>query len=341
MEKQTGPSAGGKRPTMSDVAARANVSRALVSTVFRDVPGASPATRDRVLQAAADLGYRMDNRARMLRRSRTRQLGVVFQIQDAFHSDLVEALYPVAAKSEYDLVLSAATPGRLELDAAESLLFDRCEALILVSPQMTGRNLGGLAERVPTIVAARKFDHPLIDVVRTADIEVVETALMQLRLLGHRRIAHLDGARIFGAADRRRSYKKLMQREGLEQFARILPGGNSELEGMQAAEQLVADGDLPSAIIAFNDRCAVGMMFGLRAAGLKVPEDVSVVGYDDVHMAALPFISLSTVGQDAAATARAAVAHAIGRLDSGAPAGQETLVPPYYVERSTTAGVAL
>src|ERR1039457_2589153 len=132
---------------MVDVATRAGVSRALGSTVFRGVPGAGPQTRQRVLQAAADLGYRMDNRARMLRRSRTKLLGVLFQVQDAFHSDLVEALYPAAAG--FDLTLSATTPARDEKHAAEALLNDRCEALILIGPQAPAAWLATLSSRAP------------------------------------------------------------------------------------------------------------------------------------------------------------------------------------------------
>ena len=98
---------------MADVAARAGVSRALVSTVFREVPGASAATRAAgASSAAADLGYQVDNRARLLRSSRTRLVGVVFRVQDAFHADLVEALYPAAATRDYDVVLSGTTPKR-------------------------------------------------------------------------------------------------------------------------------------------------------------------------------------------------------------------------------------
>ena len=137
---------------MADVADRAGVSRALVSTVFRDVPGAGPETRTRVLQAAADLGYRMDNRARMLRRNRTQLLGVVFQIQDAFQCDLVEALYPQAAAAGYHLVLSATTPDRDELSAADALLDERCEALLLVAPQSPAAQVATLSGRVPTVV---------------------------------------------------------------------------------------------------------------------------------------------------------------------------------------------
>ena len=122
---------------MADVAVRAGVSRALVSTVFRGVPGAGEGTRKRVLEAATELGYRVDNRARMLRRSRTQLLGVVFQVQDAFQAGLVEALYPCAEAAGYNVLLSAVTADRDEMDAVNALLDDRCEAVLLVSTQMS------------------------------------------------------------------------------------------------------------------------------------------------------------------------------------------------------------
>jgi len=326
-----------KPPTMADVAARAGVSRALVSTVFRGVPGASPVTKQRVLQAAADLGYKVDNRARLLRSSRTKLVGVVYRVQDAFHANVVEALYKTAATSEYDLVLSATTPDRSEITAAESLLNDRCEALIFISPQMADAELTALGQRTPTIVVARRVRSAALDVVMTADVDVVRTALEHLISLGHRDIAHLDGGSIHGATDRRRSYRTLMRRHGLARHIRIYAGGNAEADGIRAAELVLADPDPPTAVVAFNDRSAIGLLFGLRRAGVGVPDDISVIGYDDIQMAALPFVDLTTVGQDAGATARQAFAHVVGRLDDNAAAGNHGLVPPYLVVRGTTA----
>jgi DNA-binding LacI/PurR family transcriptional regulator len=321
---------------MVDVATRAGVSRALVSTVFRGVPGAGPQTRQRVLQAAADLGYRMDNRARMLRRSRTKLLGVLFQVQDAFHSDLVEALYPAAAAAGFDLTLSATTPDRDEKHAAEALLNDRCEALILIGPQAPAAWLATLSSRSPTIVVTRRIRQAGLDLVRTADYEVVSTALNHLLALGHQDVAHVDGARIAGAADRRRSYRVLMRRHGLPASTRVITGGFTEAAGKAAAGELLSSGQLPTAIIAFNDRCAVGLMFEFRRAGLAVPGDISIVGYDDASMAALPFIDLTTVGQDTQAIARRAVDCAVARLDRNGPAGNDILISPYLAQRSTT-----
>ena len=324
-------------PTMADVAARAGVSRALVSTVFRDVPGAGPDTRSRVLQAAADLGYRMDNRARMLRRSRTQLLGVVFQIQDAFQCDLVEALYPAATSAGYHLVLSATTPDRDELRAADALLDERCEALLLVAPQASSAQVATLSSRSPTVVLSRRLPSAGADVVRTSDAEVITLALDHLTGLGHTRIAHVDGARMRSSADRRRSYRNRMTRLGLQEHTRVVTGGFTEVDGKTAAAQLLAEGELPTAVIAFNDRAAVGVMFELRRAGVDVPGQVSVIGYDDVRMSGLPFIDLTTVGQDSTATAHHAVQRVVARLERLETADQDILVPPYLVQRGTTA----
>src|SRR4051794_19646089 len=95
----------GRRPTMADVAARVGVSRALVSLVFRNEPGASPQTREKVLAAAAELGYHPDSAARMLARSRSKVLGVMLTVRNLFHADLVEGIYPVAEQLGYEILL--------------------------------------------------------------------------------------------------------------------------------------------------------------------------------------------------------------------------------------------
>ena len=106
---------------------------------------------------------------------------------------------------------------------------------------------------------------------------------------------------------------------------------------MRAAELVAAEAHPPTAVVAFNDRSAVGLIFGLRRAGLSVPEDISVIGYDDIPMATLPFVDLTTVGQDATATAQQAFEDISGRLDGNASAGTRGLVSPYLAVRSTTA----
>lgn len=328
-----------RRPTLADVAARAGVSTALVSIVMREAPGASAATRERVLAVADEIGYRPDLRARLLRRSRSRLIGVVFGVQHAFHGDLVGGLYAAADRVGYELALSAVTPGRDEQRAVGSLLQDRCEALVLLGPQAPTTYLAGLAARLPVVVVARPVRHRAVDVVRTDDAAGLEQAVDHLVALGHRRIAHIDGGRAPGAAERRRGYTEALHRHHLGS-ALNLPGGLTEDDGADAARALLRltdDPRFPTAITVFNDRCATGVLDVLRGAGVAVPEAMSVVGFDDSRLARLSHVDLTTIAQDAATMTELAVTRAVARLDGGARGDREQVVPPRLVVRGTTA----
>ena len=307
-----------------------------MSIVIRKAPGASAATRQRVLQAADELGYRPDTRARLLRSSRTRLLGVVFGVQHAFHGDLVAGLYDAADRAGYQLALSAVTPGRDERRAVGSMLQDRCEALVLLGPQSPTAYLAELAARLPVVVVARAVRCAAVDVVRTADDEGLRQAVDHLVTLGHRRIAHIDGGRAPGAAERRRGYRQEMHRRGLDSQTRVVPGGLSEEDGAAAARALL-HGPLPTAVTVFNDRCATGVLDVLRRAGLSVPGDISVIGYDDSRLARLSHVSLTTVAQDTERLTTLAVTRAVERLNGGTTAQRELVIPPRLVIRTTTA----
>ncbi len=150
------PSRRSGRPTMEDVAAHAGVSRALVSIVFRDVPGASQSTRERVRAAAAELGFSPDHRARLLGRSRSGLIGVAYGLRLTFHADLVEALYAAAEGSGYELVLSGIGLDRSEETALQSLLGYRCEALICLGPTLPAARLAVTAAAHPLVVVASR-----------------------------------------------------------------------------------------------------------------------------------------------------------------------------------------
>jgi DNA-binding LacI/PurR family transcriptional regulator len=329
-----------RRPTLADVAARAGVSVALVSIVIRDAPGASPASRQRVLQAADELGYRPDTRARLLRSSRSRLLGVVFGVQHAFHGDLVTGLYTAADRAGYELALSAVTPARDERRAIASLLQDRCEALILLGPQAPTSFLAELTARLPVVVVARAARHRALDVVRTADHEGLRQAVDHLVGLGHRRIVHIDGGRAPGAADRRRGYRDAMRHHGLASETHVLPGGLTEDDGAAAARALLDIDPRPSAVTVFNDRCALGVLDVLQCSGLDVPGDISVVGYDDSRLARLSHVNLTTIAQDTEQITTLTVTRAIERLDGTPVTERELVIPPHLVVRATTARIS-
>ena len=334
----TDPRPGRSRPTLADVAAHAGVSVALVSIVMRDVPGASATTRERVRRAAQELGYQPDSRARLLRRSRSQLIGVVFGVQHAFHGDLVSGLYAAADGAGYELALSAVTPGRDERRAVAGLLQDRCEAMILLGPQLPTSDIAQLAARMPVVVVARAVRHRAVDVVRTDDAAGLHLAVDHLIELGHTRIAHVDGGRAPGAAERRRGYREALQRHGLTDAAHVVTGGLTEDEGAIATQALLSTAQRATAVAVFNDRCATGVLDALRRAGLSVPNDMSVIGFDDSCLARLSHVALTTVAQDVDRISTLAVTRAIARLDQTEPVGdREQVIPPRLVVRSTTA----
>ena len=328
-----------RRTTLADVAARAGVSVPLVSIVMRDAPGASEATRERVRLVAEELGYRPDSRARMLRRSRSRLLGVVFGVQHAFHGDLLSGLYDAADAVDHELALSAMTPGRDERRAVATLLQDRCEALILLGPQLPTSALADLAARIPLVVVARAVRHRDVDVVRTDDAVGLHQAVDHLVGLGHTRIAHIDGGRSPGAAERRRGYHAALERHGVGRFAQVVRGGLTEDEGATAARALLDASSRPTAVTVFNDRCATGVLEVLHRSQVAVPSEMSVVGFDDSRLARLSHVALTTVAQDVERITNDAVRRAIGRIEGDTVGERELVVPPHLVVRSTTAGL--
>jgi DNA-binding LacI/PurR family transcriptional regulator len=321
-----------RRPRLDDVAALVGVSPASVSLVLRHAPGPSADTRRRVLAAAAELGYRPDRTASLLARRRRRLLGVLFDVHNPFHADLVEEVHTAAGHIGYEVVLSALTRDRDEDRAVETLLDFRCEALLLLGPDAPAARLAALAARLPVVAVGRR--DPVTDVVRSADDAGVALALDHLIGLGHRDIAYLDGGRGAIAAARRRGYRAAMRRAGLP--ARVVPGGPTEHAGITAGRTLAAAADRPTAVVAFNDRAALGLLDAFARAAIAVPGEFSVVGYDDSSLARLVHVDLTTVDQDPAGQARSAVTAAVERLDHGRTTRREVVLAPRLVIRGST-----
>ncbi|MGW2378633.1 LacI family DNA-binding transcriptional regulator [Streptomyces sp. NPDC001658] len=325
---------------MADVAAKAGVSRALVSIVFRNQPGASEETRQRVLRVADEIGYRPDSAARLLARGRSRTIGVMFTVHQTFHTDLIEGIYPEAERLGYDVLLSAAAQGRSEEKAVEALLGHRCEALILLGPDAEPDYLDELGKRAVTVSVSRRVPGARVDFVHSAEGKGVRQAMDHLVELGHRRIVHVDGGRGPGSAERRRSYRASMRRHGLEAEARVIPGAHTEESGIETGRLLLAERDrgqsLPTAVLAGNDRCAMGLLMALTRSGVEVPRDLSVVGYDDSHLSHLMPIGLTTVRQDAGLMAEHAVRFAVERLRDPESEPREAVLDPKLVVRGSS-----
>jgi DNA-binding LacI/PurR family transcriptional regulator len=323
-----------RRPTLQDVAQRAGVSPALVSIVMRDAPGASEQTRERVKRAADDIGYRPDPRARRLRQHRSKLIGLTFEAGQEFHADLVDGVYVAAESLGYDVVLSAVTPHRDEPRAVRTLVDDRCEGLVLIGSRLPARALTDLVSRIPAVVVTRRVRG--VDAVRSDDAAGAAMGVEHLITLGHREILYLDGAGAPGAAERLRGYRRAVKAARVPELIR--PGGLTESEGAAAATAMLRSKRLPQAVFAFNDRCALGALDVFIRAGVAVPQQVSVLGFDDSPLAGLAHIQLTTIRQDSAGLAAAAMARLVSRLEGDAadgPAADIVRAPTLVVRGST------
>ncbi|MGW2288164.1 LacI family DNA-binding transcriptional regulator [Streptomyces phaeochromogenes] len=329
---------------MADVAEKAGVSRALVSIIFRNQPGAGEETRQRVLRVADEIGYRPDSAARLLARGRSRTLGVMFTVHQTFHTDLIEGIYAEVERLGYEVLLSGATQGRSEQKAVEALLSHRCEAVILLGSFAEPSFLDELGRRTVAVSVSRRVPHAHVDFVHTAEGKGVRQAMDHLVELGHRRIVHIDGGTGPGSAERRRAYRAAMRRHGLESEARVIPGDHTEESGIETGRLLLAERDqgrpLPTAVLAGNDRSAMGLLMTLTRAGVDVPRDLSVVGYDDSHLSHLMPIGLTTVRQDAGLMAEYAVRFAVERLEKPELEPREAVLDPKLVVRGSSGPIS-
>jgi DNA-binding LacI/PurR family transcriptional regulator len=304
-------------PTMADIAAHVGVSRQLVSIVLRDMPGASPTTRERVLNAAAELGYSPHMGARTLRQTRSWHIGVSFAPAHATEPDIVEAIYPAAAEHGYQVVLSAQTSTRSTQQAVEELLGYRCAAIIVIGSELAEAEMRVIAQRakVPLVAVGAGERNPAFDVVRSAGDTGTALAVAHLVDLGHRRIAYLHCAAMPSAALRLRGYLQAIGDAGLEADVVSLAGSDyTEESGAEAGRQLLDRPWLPTAVVTGNDQEAVGTMQVLARAGATVPGDVSLIGFDDSRFARLSSVDLTTARQDPQKMGAAAVAAAVRRI---------------------------
>ncbi|CAM2811541.1 LacI family DNA-binding transcriptional regulator [Actinomyces slackii] len=324
------------RVTLVEVAERANCSVSLASIVMRGAPGASEQTRRRVRAVAEEIGYRPDQRARALRRSASGLIGVTFGVLQPFHAELVAGLYEAIGASGYEMVLSAVVGPVDDQQAVETLLTDRCEAIIMLAPAMGTRRLRALAQEVPVVVVARPMSVPGVDTVRIDDAGGQRLAVDRLVSAGHRRIVHVDGGRAPSAAERRSGYRAAMTAHGLGSRAAVVAGGLEEEDGARAVHDVLGLTERPTAITAFNDRCAAGMVQELAVRGIGVPDDISVIGFDDSRRARTCPVPLTTIDQDTRLMARLALERAIGRAQQRYLATDQVLVPR-LVERDSVA----
>jgi DNA-binding LacI/PurR family transcriptional regulator len=327
-----------RRVTMEDVAREAGVSRALVSLVMRDSPKVSAKRRARVRAAAERLGYRPNAIARNLASRRTRTLGVLLnELHNPFYAEIMDGVYEVADELDYH-VLIGASGGRTggERATLEALLDLRVEGVILIGPRLPTSAIVAAAAWIPIVVVARPVNAAQIDSIMDDERLGARLVVDHLAGLGHRRILHIDGGRGAGAATRRACYAAAMRGAGLSDEIQVLRGDYTDVAGARAAAHLLASGELPTAIFAANDFVATGAIDQLDEAGLSVPGDISIVGYDNIFLAALRRLALTTINQPRGDMGRLAVTSLVERIDGTRSRPVRYRLAPELVVRDTT-----
>ena len=291
----------GRRPGSTDVARLAGVSQKTVSRVFNGERYVTDDVRERVLAAARDLGYRPNRAARALKLERTHRIGVVSLGSGLFGpSSLLVALERAARDTGYSLSIVHTLEGaRGSLaEATQRLLAEGVDAIILSEPIDEGEAPPRVDVPVLTIGRAPAVEAPVVlTVLETEGGDLAGEAVRHLLGLGHRTVHHIAGPdRWWAARERQDAWRRALLAAGAP-VPEPLAGDWSPEAGYELGKRLAADPSV-TAVFAANDDMAIGLMRALAEAGRRVPEDVSVVGFDDIPVAAYLSPPLTTVRPD-------------------------------------------
>ncbi|MBO0608321.1 LacI family DNA-binding transcriptional regulator [Myceligenerans salitolerans] len=322
------------RPTIVDVAARAGVSKSLVSLALRGDDGVSPATRERILAAADELGYRSNALARALRQHRTMLLGVVVgSLDNPYHTEVVESVERAAERHGLSVLLAhgARRAGRMaaRLDALGDLDVD---GLVVVSSWADPELLQAAARRAPVAMVGRSLEPVAgIDSVNNDDERGAALAVGHLVAAGHERIAHLTSSRRPAGLARRAGYEHAMASHGLDRHVRVIERGRDEPAG-PGLDAALADGC--SAVFARNDVEAFDALDHAWDRGIDVPAGLAVVGYDDSALALRARPRLTSVHQPRAEMGALAV-ELLRERWAGRTADRHEVLTPRLVVRAS------
>ncbi|MCX3288976.1 LacI family DNA-binding transcriptional regulator [Streptomyces sp. NEAU-H22] len=328
-----------RAPTIRDVAERAGVSKSLVSLALRGSDQVRPEKRDAVLRAARELGYRPNTAARSLSEQRTRTVGVLLNdLRNPWFVDLLEGLNSLLhANGLHMLLADARLNRRTGQDPADPLLDLRVDGLVVVGTLPDPAALGGVAERIPVVLAgSREPAPPGVDVVAGDDERGARLVAEHLIGLGHRRIAHIAGYGAVGEL-RRHSFEATMRRHGLAEQAVVEPSDMTEEGGYRTTVRLLSRPDRPTAVFAVNDIAAIGVLSAAEELGLRVPRDLSVVGYDNTSIARLRHVWLTTADNSSHEVGRRAARCLLERFEGAGGAGRVQLATPTLEIRGSTA----
>jgi len=334
-----------KNVTLAEVALAACVSPMTASRAINNRSGVSRQTREHILQVAADMGYVVNRAAQKLSGGKSHIIGILAtDLGNQFTSALIAGASDAAWEAGYEtLVYSHVEREKRPSGSVMQLLRQISDGVIVVLPLEFGY-LGELTSaNIPVITIDHRGEHAEFPSVAANSYDGARTAIKHLLGLGHRRIAYISGdERLASARDRRHAYIDTLAQFGLElDPALVVAGDFSQNRGFQATTELLSLAHPPTAIFAANDLSAFGAIAAIREAGLRVPDDMSVLGFDDIPAAAQFYPALTTVRQPLHQMSRSAVNTLLALIAGIAPASPQVTLPTELVVRASTAAPTL
>ena len=322
MRPASSPEGAGGRPTLRDVAREAGVSIKTVSRVVNGEPAVNPATAERVNEVVVRLGYRPNQLARSLQGRRSRTIGLMIaDVSNPFYAACVKAVEEEARERGYALILCASDEDAEIERAYIGLLTQRRVDGLLLVPAADGHEYlrEEQAAGLPVVTLDRPADGIPTDTVVVRNRAGAREATTHLiRVHGHRRIAFVGaGEHLYTTRKRLEGYREALREAGLEEIRRV--GAPDIASAARATRELL---ELPgplTAIFAMNNLITVGVLQALERIGLRVPEDVALVGFDDFELAAVLRPHLTLVRQPAAELGRRAASLLFDRLEEAQP----------------------
>jgi len=322
-----------------DIARAAGVSPSTVSRALRDHPRISRQKRTAIHALAQQMGYQPSQIARSLVTGRTKTLGIVISdVTDPFVAEVMKGAEQAGREAGYSLLFATSRrdPDQ-ELLAARLLLGREVDGIIVISSRAAGHYTDLLSSNgTPLILVNHELNDRHAHSVRTDNRDGIEQAIAHLRELGHSRIAFVAGPE-GGRSSRERleAFQEAGSALGLLQFPEWVIAGRGLLEdGLTAFSMLAGLEQRPTAVMCYNDLTAIGLMAAAGEAGVRVPQDISVVGYDNIPISAFAMPALTTVDQPKEALGRTAVENCVRALS-----GEEVpdvILPGALVIRNST-----
>lgn len=321
--------------TQSDVAREVGVSRTLVSFAFRGAPGVSGETKQAIFEAARRLGYRPNAVAADLARKHRSAVGLyMLDIRNEIYADILSGVRTALAHEHNRLILSVSrSVDGEDRGALESLIEARVGIIIAATLLDTDEEVHDMARTVSLVSVTRPVEG--VDSVYSDDAFGARAATEHLLGLGHTRIAHLAGPVHDGHVVRRRAYEQTMRDAGLVPQT-VCADDFTQQSGERAAATILEQNDRPTAIFCHNDQLALGTREAAYAKGLSIPEDLSLIGYDNSRTAGLHGIDLSSVDLHAVQLGVAAGEVALHRLaNPDGPPADRKFTPKLVLRHST------